>query len=144
MKAEDSRGGEGGRWGMHDWTARTTYRLSSCWISSSLMASRGGRPSMTQPTPLPCDSPKVVTRKAWPKVLPAPTTVRAPRRRESEGAPAGARRTASGRGARAAVAGAVRQEARAAMALGRGVTAVVWELAVVNGWERGKADIVCV
>src|SRR6478672_10904829 len=31
---------------------------------------RGGQPSTTTPMPPPCDSPKVVTRKSWPKVLP--------------------------------------------------------------------------
>src|SRR5437762_1436452 len=31
---------------------------------------RGGQPSMTTPTPPPCDSPKVVMRKSCPKVLP--------------------------------------------------------------------------
>src|SRR2546421_914148 len=30
----------------------------------------GGQPSITTPTPPPCDSPKVVIRKSWPKVLP--------------------------------------------------------------------------
>src|SRR6266513_1341171 len=30
----------------------------------------GGQPSITTPMPPPCDSPKVVTRKSWPKVLP--------------------------------------------------------------------------
>src|SRR6266853_1138121 len=31
---------------------------------------RGGQPSTTTPMPPPCDSPKVVTRKSWPKELP--------------------------------------------------------------------------
>src|SRR6476660_458555 len=31
---------------------------------------RGGQPSTTTPIPPPCDSPKVVTRKSWPKLLP--------------------------------------------------------------------------
>ncbi|GIZ52400.1 hypothetical protein NCCP691_24140 [Noviherbaspirillum aridicola] len=30
----------------------------------------GGQPSTTQPMPAPCDSPKVVTEKSVPKVLP--------------------------------------------------------------------------
>src|SRR5207244_13546315 len=30
----------------------------------------GGQPSITTPTPPPCDSPKVVTRKSRPKVFP--------------------------------------------------------------------------
>jgi hypothetical protein len=37
----------------------------------------GGTPSITHPTPLPCDSPKVVTRKAVPQVLAAPARVSA-------------------------------------------------------------------
>jgi hypothetical protein len=31
---------------------------------------RGGQPSITTPMPPPCDSPNVVTRNSWPKVLP--------------------------------------------------------------------------
>ena len=58
---------------MRDWPGRR--RSSSAWISSTVMGSRGGTPSMTQPTPLPCDSPKVVTRKAVPQVLAAPARV---------------------------------------------------------------------
>ena len=34
---------------------------------------RGGTPSMMAPTPLQCDSPKVVTRKTLPKELMAAT-----------------------------------------------------------------------
>src|SRR5947208_2624262 len=30
----------------------------------------GGQPSITTPIPPPCDSPNVVIRKSWPKVLP--------------------------------------------------------------------------
>jgi hypothetical protein len=41
-------------------------RSSSTCTSSVVMASRGGTPSTTQPTPLPWDSPKVVTRNAVP------------------------------------------------------------------------------
>jgi hypothetical protein len=48
---------------------------SSAWISSFEIRSLGGTPSITQPTPLPCDSPKVVTRKAVPQVLAAPARV---------------------------------------------------------------------
>lgn len=47
-------------------------RSSSAWISSFEILSLGGTPSITQPTPLPCDSPNVVTRKAVPQVLAAP------------------------------------------------------------------------
>ena len=39
------------------------------WSSALLSCSRGGTPSTTQPTPPPWLSPKVVTRKAVPKVL---------------------------------------------------------------------------
>src|SRR6266436_1152582 len=39
-------------------------------MSVSETAIRGGQPSTTTPMPPPCDSPKVVTRKSWPKVLP--------------------------------------------------------------------------
>ena len=46
-------------------------RSSSTWISSRVMGRRGGTPSTTQPTPAPCDSPNVVTRKLTPKVLAA-------------------------------------------------------------------------
>ena len=42
--------------------------------STCVMRSRGGTPSITQPPPPPCDSPIVVTRKLWPKVLPAAAT----------------------------------------------------------------------
>src|SRR5207244_10054078 len=34
------------------------------------MSIRGGQPSITTPMPPPCDSPKVVTRKSRPNVLP--------------------------------------------------------------------------
>src|SRR5438105_408098 len=39
-------------------------------MSALESAIRGGQPSTTTPIPPPCDSPKVVTRKSWPKVLP--------------------------------------------------------------------------
>src|SRR6266853_5655264 len=39
-------------------------------MSASEIAIRGGQPSITTPLPPPCDSPKVVTRKRWPNVLP--------------------------------------------------------------------------
>ena len=44
-------------------------RSRSCWMSATSSASRGGQPSTTTPTPPPCDSPKVVTRKSVPNVL---------------------------------------------------------------------------
>src|SRR5947199_4295900 len=44
-------------------------RSNSRWIRASDSSIFGGQPSMTTPTPPPCDSPKVVTRKSWPKVL---------------------------------------------------------------------------
>ena len=43
------------------WPGRRRSR--SRWISSSVIGRRGGQPSTTTPTPPPCDSPKVVTRK---------------------------------------------------------------------------------
>src|SRR5215471_6496944 len=46
-------------------------RSSSRWISSTVSGRRGGQPSMTTPTAGPCDSPKVVTRNALPKLFPA-------------------------------------------------------------------------
>lgn len=55
-------------------------RSSSFCTSSFVSGRRGGTPSITQPTAPPCDSPKVVTRKAWPKVLPAARTTSMPRR----------------------------------------------------------------
>src|SRR5437667_9843690 len=39
-------------------------------MSASEMSIFGGQPSITTPIPLPCDEPKAVTRKRWPKVLP--------------------------------------------------------------------------
>src|SRR4029077_15900550 len=39
-------------------------------MSASEMSMSGGQPSITTPMPPPCDSPKVVTRKSWPNVLP--------------------------------------------------------------------------
>src|SRR5205807_7202861 len=44
-------------------------------MSASEIAIRGGQPSITTPMPPPCDSPKVVTRKRWPNVLPIPGIV---------------------------------------------------------------------
>src|SRR5262245_21889581 len=44
-------------------------RSNSNWISDSLSSICGGQPSMTAPTPPPCDSPQVVTRKSCPKLL---------------------------------------------------------------------------
>src|SRR3989442_2681906 len=38
-------------------------------MSASVSAMRGGQPSTTQPIATPWLSPKVVTRKRWPKVL---------------------------------------------------------------------------
>src|SRR3954454_8161575 len=38
-------------------------------MSASVSARRGGQPSTTQPMAGPCDSPQVVTRKRWPKLL---------------------------------------------------------------------------
>lgn len=49
-------------------------RSSSAWISSLLIGRRGGTPSTTQPTPLPCDSPNVDTRNSVPNVLPVACT----------------------------------------------------------------------
>ena len=49
-----------------DWPGRR--RSSSCWMFSRETGMRGGQPSMTTPTPPPCDSPKVWMRKTWPKV----------------------------------------------------------------------------
>ena len=45
-------------------------RSSSGWMSASDRAMPGGQPSITQPMAGPCDSPKFVTWKRWPKVLP--------------------------------------------------------------------------
>src|SRR5438067_11828140 len=39
-------------------------------ISSAVISICGGQPSITTPTPPPCDSPNVVIRKSCPKVLP--------------------------------------------------------------------------
>src|SRR6266567_1800293 len=39
-------------------------------MSASEMPIFGGQPSITTPMPPPCDSPKVVTRKSCPSVLP--------------------------------------------------------------------------
>jgi hypothetical protein len=44
-------------------------RSRSAWMSASSSASSGGQPSTTQPIAGPWLSPKVVTRKRWPKVL---------------------------------------------------------------------------
>ncbi|GJE43663.1 hypothetical protein AEGHOMDF_2842 [Methylobacterium soli] len=44
-------------------------RSSSAWISSASSGSPGGQPSTTQPRATPWLSPKVVTRKRWPKLL---------------------------------------------------------------------------
>src|SRR5215211_2852485 len=48
----------------------TRRRSSSRWISASPISSPAGQPSTTQPTAGPCDSPQVVMRNAWPKLLP--------------------------------------------------------------------------
>src|SRR5271155_3570538 len=45
-------------------------RSRSTWISASVSAMPGGQPSITQPIAGPCDSPKFVTVKSVPKVLP--------------------------------------------------------------------------
>src|SRR5262245_35950979 len=50
------------------WPGRRRSR--SGWMSASESGSREGQPSTTAPTAAPCDSPQVVTRKSWPKVLP--------------------------------------------------------------------------
>src|SRR6185295_13420726 len=50
-----------------DWPGRRRSR--SGWISASESLSRGGQPSMTTPTPPPCDSPHVVIRNKWPNEL---------------------------------------------------------------------------
>src|SRR5437588_11362281 len=56
-------------------------------MSALESAIRGGQPSTTTPIPPPCDSPKVVTRKSWPKLLPIKkkTSTRA----KVEGSPGG-------------------------------------------------------
>src|SRR6056297_1578854 len=47
-------------------------RRSSCsWMSASAISTPGVAPSTITPTAPPCDSPKVVSRKRWPKLLPA-------------------------------------------------------------------------
>src|SRR6266478_4070005 len=51
-----------------DWPGRRRSR--SGWMSASESFRRGGQPSTTTPTPPPCDSPQVVMRKRWPKLLP--------------------------------------------------------------------------
>src|SRR5216117_2786643 len=61
-------------------------RSRSGWMSFSLSSIPGGQPSTTQPIAGPCDSPKVVTVKSVPRVLPdmdasllhAPPTSRRP------------------------------------------------------------------
>jgi len=65
------------------WTTGGT-RLEGCyfciartWISSCVSFMRGGTPSITHPTPPPCDSPKVVTRNMEPNEL-APDARAAP------------------------------------------------------------------
>src|SRR5689334_22680338 len=45
-------------------------RSSSGWMSAADSAIPGGQPSITQPIAGPWLSPKLVTRKRWPKVLP--------------------------------------------------------------------------
>ena len=45
-------------------------RSRSCWMSASLKAMPGGQPSITQPMAGPWDSPKLVTQKRVPRVLP--------------------------------------------------------------------------
>ena len=49
-------------------------------LLTRLTVSLGGTPSTTQPTPPPWLSPNVVTRKLWPKVLPAALTINELRR----------------------------------------------------------------
>lgn len=49
-----------------DWPGRR--RVSCGWMSASVSIMPGGTPSMMAPTPLQCDSPKVVTRKMVPNV----------------------------------------------------------------------------
>src|ERR1700749_4492159 len=44
-------------------------RSRSVWISASTSGMPGGHPSITQPIAGPWLSPKVVTRKMWPKLL---------------------------------------------------------------------------
>jgi hypothetical protein len=45
-------------------------RSRSIWISASVSARPGGQPSTTQPMAGPWDSPKEVTEKLRPRVLP--------------------------------------------------------------------------
>src|SRR3954454_11424137 len=50
-----------------DWPGRRRSRKG--WISASVSGMRGGQPSTVQPMAGPCDSPQVVTRNRWPKLL---------------------------------------------------------------------------
>jgi hypothetical protein len=45
-------------------------RFNMDWIMLSSMGILGGQPSMTTPTPLPCDSPHVVILNNVPNVFP--------------------------------------------------------------------------
>lgn len=51
---------------------------SSTCMSASDNGSLGGHPSITHPTPPPCDSPNVVTRNTVPYVFPVPARTSAP------------------------------------------------------------------
>jgi hypothetical protein len=51
---------------------------SSTCMSASDSGSLGGHPSITHPTPPPCDSPNVVTRNTVPYVFPVPARTSAP------------------------------------------------------------------
>src|SRR5262249_3939857 len=56
------------------WLTRALWpgrrRSRSGWMSASARGRRGGQPSTTTPMAAPWDSPQVVTRKSWPKLLP--------------------------------------------------------------------------
>src|SRR5262245_25951102 len=52
------------------WLCPGARRSRSGWMSASDSGRRGGPPSITAPMAAPWDSPQVVTRNRWPKVLP--------------------------------------------------------------------------
>src|SRR5688572_1318742 len=62
------------------WLWPGARRSSSGCMSASERLRRGGHPSTTAPIAAPCDSPQVVTRKRWPKVLASGSLPDQPRR----------------------------------------------------------------